>query len=138
MGASQKIFEIFDSVPTINLNVGFRPNNESDEEKTFDGSLVFENVNFSYPNRDELKVLNNVSLEVEKGKTLAIVGPSGAGKSTIFSLIERFYDPDSGEIKLGPHKINLKSLNLNWVHSKISMVSQEPVLFGGKNVYKYK
>jgi ABC-type multidrug transport system fused ATPase/permease subunit len=134
LGASQKIFEIFDSVPTINLNVGFRPNNESDEEKTFDGSLVFENVNFSYPNLDELKVLNNVSLEVEKGKTLAIVGPSGAGKSTIFSLIERFYDPDSGEIKLGPNKINLKSLNLNWVHSKISMVSQEPVLFGGKNV----
>ena len=52
-------------------------------------------------------------------------------KSTIFALIERFYDPDSGEIKLGPSNINLKFVNTNWLHSKIALVSQEPVLFGG-------
>lgn len=131
LGASQRIFEILDTVPSIHLKTGFKPKNKSDDENIFDGSLIFENVNFSYPTRVESKVIKDVSLVVEKGKTLALVGPSGGGKSTIFALIERFYDPDSGEIKIGPKQLNLKALNLNWVHSKIAMVSQEPVLFGG-------
>nr|QUF59446.1 ATP-binding cassette transporter Abcb10-like [Brachionus angularis] len=131
LGASQRIFELLDSQPSIKLNTGFSPNTEIQEYETFDGSLSFNNVNFSYPTRPETKVLTDVTLNVEKGKTLALVGPSGGGKSTIFSLIERFYDPDSGEIGLGPSNIDLKSVNSNWLHSKIALVSQEPVLFGG-------
>lgn len=104
---------------------------ENDEEKTFDGSLEFENVNFSYPTREESRVLKEVAFTVERGKTLALVGPSGGGKSTIFALIERFYDPDSGVIRIGPKRLDLKSLNLNWWHSRVALVSQEPVLFGG-------
>jgi ABC-type multidrug transport system fused ATPase/permease subunit len=131
LGASQRIFEILDSVPEINLKSGLRARNEAQEEETFDGSLVIENLSFSYPTRAESKVLKDISLVVERGKTLALVGPSGGGKSTIFSLIERYYDPDCGQICLGPRNINLKEFDLSWVHSRIALVSQEPVLFGG-------
>lgn len=62
---------------------------------------------------------------------LNIIGPSGGGKSTVFSLIQRFYDPDQGSIIIGPSKTILREMNLNYMHTKISMVSQEPVLFGG-------
>ena len=131
LGASQRIFEILDSKPKIVLNKGFTPLNETDDECTFNGSLLFDNVSFSYPTRAESLVLNNVTLHVEKGKTLALVGPSGGGKSTMFALIERFYDSDSGEIKLGPSNTSLKAVNTNWLYSKVALVSQEPVLFGG-------
>lgn len=120
-----------DTVPKININDGFKPSNDTEEDESFDGSLTLDAVSFSYPTRAETKVLKEISLEIEKGKTLALVGPSGGGKSTIFSLLERFYDPDEGEILVGPRKMNLKSFNLSWIHSKIAMVSQEPVLFGG-------
>jgi ABC-type multidrug transport system fused ATPase/permease subunit len=131
LGASQRIFELLDSVPSIRLNFGMAPKNEDEDCSWFDGSVIFDSVGFSYPTRPENSVLKDISFVIEKGKTLALVGPSGGGKSTIFSLIERFYDPDSGEIKLGPNNLNLKKVNTNWMHSKIAMVSQEPVLFGG-------
>ena len=134
LGASQRIFEILDTEPTIDLTSGLRPRNEgndSEEERTFDGSLEFDSVSFSYPTRSDTPVLKSISFTVEKGKTLALVGPSGGGKSTIFALIERFYDPDSGLLRIGPKQLDLKSLNLNWWHSKVALVSQEPVLFGG-------
>ena len=63
----------------------------------------------------------------ELGKTVAIVGPSGSGKSTIVSLIERFYEPVSGEIKLG--NVNIHHIDISWLRQQISLVSQEPVLF---------
>ena len=56
------------------------------------------------------------------------------GKSTIIALIERFYDSDEGSILIGPENLNLKSLNTNYLHSKIALVSQEPVLFGGRYI----
>jgi ABC-type transport system involved in Fe-S cluster assembly fused permease/ATPase subunit len=58
------------------------------------------------------------------------------GKSTIIGLIERFYDPDSGDIQIGPSNLSLKALNSRWLHSQIALVSQEPVLFGGKFSFK--
>ena len=93
--------------------------------------MILKNVSFSYPSRPEAKDLKEVSINIEKGKTFALVGPSGAGKSTIFSLIERFYDPDSGDITIGPNNLPLNSVNTKWLHSKIALVSQEPDLFGG-------
>jgi len=59
---------------------------------------------------------------------------SNIGKSTIIALIERFYDPDEGSILVGHENINLKTLNTNYLHKKIALVSQEPVLFGGNNI----
>jgi ABC-type multidrug transport system fused ATPase/permease subunit len=131
LGASQRIFELLDNKPDIELNKGIRPLNDYDDESLFDGSLLFDQVNFSYPTRNETRVLKDITLHVERGKTLALVGPSGGGKSTLFALIERFYDPDSGDIKLGPSNTSIKRVNTNWLHSKIGLVSQEPVLFGG-------
>ncbi|GFP89502.1 ABC transporter b family member 1, partial [Phtheirospermum japonicum] len=85
-------------------------------------------VDFSYPSRPENKVLSNFSLVVPSGKTIALVGSSGSGKSTVVSLIERFYDPSSGQVVLDGH--NIKTLKLKWLRQQIGLVSQEPVLFG--------
>ena len=89
-------------------------------------------MHFSYPTRPEVEVLKGLSLSVQQGKTLALVGPSGCGKSTVVSLIERFYDPsleESGKVEID--KRGLHQLNIQWLRSKIGLVSQEPVLFDG-------
>ncbi len=72
-------------------------------------------------------MLQGLSVSVKPGQTLAFVGPSGCGKSTSVSLIERFYDPLSGNLSLDG--TDLRDLNLKWLRSKIGIVSQEPILF---------
>jgi len=91
------------------------------------GEIVFQDADFSYPSRPTIQVTKGLSLKFEAGKTTALVGASGSGKSTIVALIERFYDPTAGAIKLDG--IDLKNLNLKWLRSQIGLVSQEPVLF---------
>jgi ABC-type multidrug transport system fused ATPase/permease subunit len=71
--------------------------------------------------------LKNLSLTCEPGATTAIVGPSGSGKSTCIGLLERFYDPEQGVVRLDGH--DLRSLNVQWLRSIIGLVQQEPVLF---------
>jgi len=68
-------------------------------------------------------------LKIKPGQTVALVGPSGAGKSTVMQLLQRFYDPESGEVLLDGR--NIKSLNIKWLRQQIGLVSQEPVLFSG-------
>ena len=84
-------------------------------------------VNFSYPTTPDIKVLQELSVSVKPGQTLALVGPSGCGKSTVVSLIARFYDPQSGSLALDGS--DLRDLNLHWLRSQIGIVSKEPVLF---------
>ena len=84
-------------------------------------------AHFVYPSRPEVQVLQGLSVTVKPGQTLALVGPSGCGKSTVVSLIERFYDPSAGALKL--EDVDLRDLNLRWLRSQIGIVSQEPVLF---------
>ncbi|KAH8660706.1 P-loop containing nucleoside triphosphate hydrolase protein [Tricladium varicosporioides] len=91
------------------------------------GSIEMKNVRHIYPSRQDVTVLDNVSLQFPAGKTTAVVGPSGCGKSTIVGLIERFYEPISGSITLDGH--DLTTLNLKWLRQQISIVSQEPILF---------
>ena len=79
-----------------------------------------------------MEVLKGLNVSVQQGQTLALVGPSGCGKSTVVSLIERFYDPsleESGKVEMD--KRSLHQLNIQWLRSKIGLVSQEPVLFDG-------
>ena len=84
-------------------------------------------VHFHYPTRPEVQVLQGLDVDVGTGQTLALVGPSGCGKSTIVSLLERFYDPESGSLTLDGS--DLRDLNIRWLRSQIGIVSQEPVLF---------
>ena len=84
-------------------------------------------VEFSYPARPQVKVLQGLSVSVKSGQTLALVGPSGCGKSTVVALIERFYDPQSGDLTLDGN--DLREVNIRWLRSQIGIVSQEPVLF---------
>jgi ATP-binding cassette subfamily B (MDR/TAP) protein 1 len=104
--AGKTAYEIIDREPKIKLD---DPQSKPIGEVL--GKIEFKNVTFRYPTRPEQKVLDDFSATFEEGKTTAIVGASGSGKSTIIQLIERFYDPEAGEIKLdGEHlqKINLR------------------------------
>ena len=82
---------------------------------------------FSYPSRPGIDILQNLNLSIKRGKTVALVGTSGSGKSTVLSLIERFYDLQSGTIML--NRLDICTLNVSWLRRQISLVSQEPVLF---------
>ncbi|KAL0371083.1 UNVERIFIED_CONTAM: ABC transporter B family member 11 [Sesamum angustifolium] len=91
------------------------------------GGIVFQHVSFRYPSRPDVQIFEDLCLAIHSGKTVAIVGESGSGKSTIISLLQRFYDPDSGQITLDG--IGIQKLNLKWFRQQIGLVSQEPVLF---------
>lgn len=122
LGAAAKLFQTIDRVPAIDSadESGQKP------EKVV-GEITLENVTFAYPSRPTITVTNDLSITFKAGKTAALVGASGSGKSTIVSLVERFYDPLSGVLKLDG--VNLKDLNLKWLRSQIGLVSQEPTLF---------
>ncbi|KAF3776026.1 ABC transporter B family member 11 [Nymphaea thermarum] len=91
------------------------------------GDIELKNIHFCYPARPEVAIFSGFSLHVPCGTTVAIVGESGSGKSTVVSLVERFYDPQAGEVLIDG--VNLKKLQLSWIREKIGLVNQEPVLF---------
>ncbi|CAM0947472.1 unnamed protein product [Alopecurus aequalis] len=91
------------------------------------GDVELKDVYFRYPARPEQLILDGLSLQVVSGTTMAIVGESGSGKSTVISLVERFYDPQAGEVLIDG--INITNLSLDWIRGKIGLVSQEPMLF---------
>ena len=90
------------------------------------GNIEFKNVNFTYDEEDRV-VLNDINLLIAGGKMTSLVGHSGAGKSTILNLIPRFYDPQSGDIKIDDQSIYSKRLSS--LRNNISLVSQETTLF---------
>lgn len=120
--AAAKLYDTIDRVPPIDSE---DPGGLKLEEVR--GDITFENVAFHYPSRPNVPVLKNLTVDFEAGKTSALCGASGSGKSTVIQLIERFYDPISGVVKLDGHDI--RSLNLKWLRQQIGLVSQEPVLF---------
>ena len=95
--------------------------------KVCEGDISFKNVVFHYPSRKDVKILDEFSIDIEAGSTVALVGSSGCGKSTCVQLLQRLYDPDSGEILLDGQ--NLRDLNVGWLRDNIGIVGQEPVLF---------
>ena len=118
----RRFFEIYDYLPKIISEKNIIP-------KEIEGSLTFDKVSFSYPLKPEVKVLKDLSFKIPAGKVFAIVGYSGSGKTTISNLIQRFYDPNIGNIFIDEY--NIKDLNLNWLHHQIGFVAQEPVLYSG-------
>ena len=122
-GAAKKIFDIIETKSSIDA---FEQKNNL-ELNDLKGEIEFENVIFSYPQRKDVNVLKGLSFKIPAGKTVALVGASGGGKSTVVSLLQRFYLPKLGAIKIDGYPID--TLNLNWLRSQTALVSQEPILF---------
>ena len=120
--AAVQIFRVIDREPLIDSSSssGVRPG-------TCQGNIQLSNVVFSYPSRQDVRILNNISLSIESGSSVALVGSSGCGKSTIVQLIQRLYDPDQGSVSVDG--VDLKQLNVGWLRDNIGVVGQEPVLF---------
>ncbi|XP_042492774.1 ABC transporter B family member 15-like [Macadamia integrifolia] len=120
--AGERIMQIVKRVPKIDSD-----NNEGQVLQNISGEVEFKHIEFGYPSRPENAILRDFSLIVPAGRTVALVGGSGSGKSTIISLLQRFYDPLSGEILLDG--FNIVKLQLKWLRSQMGLVSQEPALF---------
>ncbi|CAE7454336.1 ABCB1 [Symbiodinium necroappetens] len=120
--AAMEVFRLVDQVSKIDAT---QPTGRI--EDLGDGSIEFKDVRFWYPHRAEVRVLKNVSFTIAKGQSVAFVGSSGSGKSTIIQLLQRFYDPPRGSIRIGGTE--LKELNVAWWRRQVGMVSQDPVLF---------
>ena len=102
--AAGRFFRALENKPNIQCRLDDKRQDISKIEK-FD----FENVHFTYPARPDVKVLNGVSLSIQRGQKVAVVGESGSGKSTVMALLERFYDPDSGAVLVnGQNMTNFK------------------------------
>jgi ATP-binding cassette, subfamily B (MDR/TAP), member 1 len=91
------------------------------------GDIELKDVYFRYPARPDVQIFAGFSFYIPSGTTAALVGQSGSGKSTIISLLERFYDPESGEVLIDG--VSLKSFQVKWIREQIGLVGQEPVLF---------
>ncbi|XP_039141973.1 putative multidrug resistance protein [Dioscorea cayenensis subsp. rotundata] len=122
IAAGERIMEVMDRVPKIDIDT-----TEGEILRSVDGEVQFIGVDFAYPSRPENVILNEFSLKVPAGMTVALVGSSGSGKSTVIALLERFYDPLNGEVLLDG--VNIKKLKLKWLRSQMGLVSQEPALF---------
>lgn len=118
MSAAQRVFEVLEVENTITD----KP--DAIDKKSFDSALSIEKINFKY---EEENVLKNFSLEVPKGKTVALVGQSGSGKSTIANLLTRFYDVNEGSVKIDG--INIKDMTMKSLRHMIGLVTQDSILF---------
>lgn len=118
LAAAERVFEILEVENTI-VN---KPN--AIVKNSFDSSITIENINFKY---EEENVLKNFSLEVTKGKTVALVGQSGSGKSTIANLLTRFYDVQEGSVKIDG--IDIKDMTLESLRDLMGLVTQDSILF---------
>lgn len=123
-GASVELFDIIERESVIDP---FSEEGEKPEKCV--GEIEVEDVRFAYPSRADVEVLKGMTLKIPANKTTALVGPSGCGKSTIIGLLERWYEPGSGTVKLDGRRV--ADLNLRWLRTAIRLVGQEPVLFRG-------
>ena len=117
----ERVLEILDTTPTVTDGPEAKP------IASIRGAIEFDELSFSYLPGTE--VLHGVTFSIEPGQTAAIVGPTGAGKSTITNLICRFYEPDSGAIRIDG--IDLRDITLDSLHRQMGYVSQDPILFSG-------
>ncbi|KAK3069898.1 hypothetical protein LTR53_011408 [Teratosphaeriaceae sp. CCFEE 6253] len=110
---------------------------EGIQPATCAGDIQIRNLRFTYPTRPTAPVMQGLDLSIPAGKTTALVGPSGCGKSTLVGLLERWYQPTSGQILLDG--IDIAEYNTKWLRSNFRLVQQEPILFQGtifQNVVK--
>ncbi|GJZ35811.1 ABC transporter B family member 15-like protein [Tanacetum coccineum] len=122
MAASDRIKELVKRVPDIDSQ-----SMEGEILQDVFGEVEFKKVKFVYPSRPESVIFEDFNLKIPAGRTMALVGGSGSGKSTVIALLQRFYDPLSGEISIDGVRID--KLQLKWLRSQMGLVSQEPALF---------
>lgn len=122
VGAGRRVFQLLDREPDLPPSGALRPAGDA-----AGAAVALEGVWFAYPSRPAAWVLRGVDLSVTPGARVALVGASGGGKSTVVALLQRFYDPQKGAVKLDG--VPVKDINHVWLHTQVSLVSQEPVLF---------
>ena len=121
-GAAERLTELLDEEPAIAA-----PAHPVDLPEPAEGRVAFDNVAFAYPAREEIPALDGLTFTVEPGETVAIVGPSGAGKSTVFSLLLRYYDPQSGHVEIDG--VNIAKADPKAVRRRIAIVPQDTVIY---------
>ena len=121
-GATERLIELLNIDDTVN-----DPVEAVSPPSSWSGEITFRNITFAYPTRADETTLSNINLKIKPGETIALVGPSGAGKSTFIQLLQRFYDPDQGEIFLDG--IDIKTMNRLEFRKSIALVPQDPVIF---------
>ena len=120
-GATERLVELLNAEDTVADPLSPKPASQGK------GEIIFDNVSFRYPSRPNVSALDQVSLTVAPGETIALVGPSGAGKTTIIQLLLRFYDPQSGHIRIDG--TDLRDLNRSDFRRAIAVVPQDAVIF---------
>jgi len=128
--AAINVFAILDKKPSIDLD-----DPKQTVRNPVRGNIEFRNVWFKYPSRERI-IFKGLNLKINASTKVALVGPSGCGKSTVLALLQRFYDPDKGEIFIDG--VNIKDYDLKYLRSCYGVVSQEPVLFNGTIEYNIK
>ena len=122
-GAAERLFELLSTEPAISA-----PPVPHRLPQPAQGSISFDRVEFAYPMRPSVPALRGISLDIKPGETVALVGPSGAGKTTVFQLLQRFYDPTKGAIRIDG--IDILEADPVEVRSRLAFVPQETVIFG--------
>ncbi len=121
-GATERLVELLNAEDTVN-----DPSQAKDLPVPVRGEIRFDDVTFHYPARPDVVALDHLSLQIKPGETVAFVGPSGAGKTTVIQMIQRFYDPDAGQVSLDG--LDLRELNRDDFRQHIALVPQDPVIF---------
>ncbi|WP_271949350.1 ABC transporter transmembrane domain-containing protein [Ruegeria faecimaris] len=121
-GATERLVELLNAQDTVN-----DPGQAQAFPAPVRGEIRFDDVTFRYPARPDVVALNELSLTVNPGETVAFVGPSGAGKTTVIQMIQRFYDPDSGRVCLDG--IDLRDLDRSNFRRHMALVPQDPTIF---------
>ncbi|HEX8442072.1 MAG TPA: ABC transporter transmembrane domain-containing protein, partial [Allosphingosinicella sp.] len=121
-GAAGRLAELLAQVPQIKA-----PAEPVQLPEPGQGALAFEKVTFHYPTRPEVSALIDFSLSIRPGETVAVVGPSGAGKTTLFQLAQRFYDPETGTVRLDG--VDVRAADPADIRARIAVVPQETVIF---------
>jgi len=121
-GATERLMELLNEKSLIRSPITPKHVNAESEEH-----IRLEGVNFNYPSRPDRPALKNLNLSIKRGETVALVGPSGAGKSTLFELLLRFYDPQTGRVKMSD--VDVKDIDLDELRKPMALVPQQPVLF---------
>lgn len=123
MASMHRIVEIFDEVPDIN------DDNADPALLPADGSIVFDNVSFSYAKDENNLNLKNIDISIKSGETIGVIGGTGSAKSTLVQLIPRLYDVTDGRILVGGHDV--RDYKIDNLRNEVAMVLQKNVLFSG-------